>query len=160
MRRLILLLAVLGTVCAGCAPGRASGPPKIVYGKEACSECHMIITEKKFSAAVVDAVGEVSKFDDIGCAWLYIKEGQAVMEQLWVRDDVTEEWMDGEKAVYVVSDALKTPMGHGVAAFRSESDAQKLLVQYHGELVSWDKMGASFLNNPHSIKGGSSNESK
>ena len=160
MRRLILFLVVLCWVGAGCAQDRVDKAPNIVYGREACSECRMIIGEKKFSAALVDAAGEIYKFDDIGCAQRYVDKNATMVKRLWVRDYVSENWVDGQKAYFLVADSFVTPMGHGVVAFETESKAHDLLEQNPGKLVSWEKMRGSLLNDIDPIRGGRSDEGK
>jgi copper chaperone NosL len=120
----------------------------------------MIISEPKFSAVMIDVSGEVYKFDDIGCARLYVEKNELALKRLWVHDYVSENWLDGQKAYFIVSESLITPMGHGVVAFDTESKAHDFLKGNQAKMVSWEKMKDGILNNIDSVKGGISNEGK
>ena len=107
----------------------------------------MIIGDGRFAAAFVSAEGEFLKFDDIGCMKAYLQKNAAAAKNAWVHNYQSETWIDSEKAVFVHSAQLVTPMGYGLAAFSAVQEADKFLEKYGGEKISYK-----------SIKGGTHSE--
>jgi copper chaperone NosL len=118
-----LLLALL---LAACAPASAEPqPPEMAYGQDTCDLCGMIIGEPKFAAALLLEDGAARKFDDIGNMFVYRQAHPELDVRAWfVHDYRSEEWIRGETAFYVKSPSIKSPMGHGLAAFRYRADAE------------------------------------
>lgn len=48
---------------------------------------------------------------------------------VWVHDYNSEEWIDAEAAFFVESNAIKSPMGHGLAAFADKSAAEQFAAE-------------------------------
>jgi copper chaperone NosL len=89
-------------------------------------------------------------FDDIGDLVGHLKRHQELkVAGLWVNDYWTEEWIDAETALYVVSPNIHTPMGHGVAAFSVESRARQMAEETGGEVMEWNRMRAEMLLHDH-----------
>ena len=141
MYRLIVLTAFLCTALLGCGPHGRETYPKISYGRDLCSECRMIILDPKFTATFSDVDGEIFKFDDIGCMRVYEDRNHPKVKLMWVRDYESQQWLDGSKAFFVLSESLATPMGHGIAAFGAKDNALNFLKDGEGRIVSWEEMG-------------------
>lgn len=141
-----LLLFIL--FASGCAQGTGElRPPEIHYGEDLCAECNMIISDPRFAAAYAHEIStgryEQFAFDDIGNMLLHAsKHPEYKIAGWYVHDYQTEEWIDATHAHYVVSDAIATPMGYGIAAFASEQNAQTLAAETGGELFTWDALRA------------------
>lgn len=112
------LVAVLGMGCS--AP--ETGAPEILYGLEECAHCRMIISEERYAAAIVDASGEVQKYDDLGCI-LRSNRKVAANETVWVHDMETGDWIDGRGAWFIHDPSRMTPMGSGVVGFARQAQA-------------------------------------
>lgn len=142
--RLFFLLLALALLAAGCAQGTAEiKPPEIRYGEDVCAECVMIISDPRFAAAYTYEVGpgryDNALFDDIGDMLIYAdKHPEHQVVAWWVHDYDSKEWLDGQKAVYVFSNSLQTPMAQGTAAFATQQAALRLADELQGELLDWN----------------------
>jgi copper chaperone NosL len=139
MRRIIGLL-VLCLVASACADrADATGPPDIIYGRDLCIECGMLITEPRFAAAYrID--GEARPFDDIGGMLLYGAESgelSAASVEVWVHDRDTGEWIAAGAAHYVIAEGAVTPMGYGVVAFIDPDRAKAYAAEHDTDIHSW-----------------------
>lgn len=142
--RLLLLFLALVLLAAGCAQGTAEiKPPEIRYGEDVCAECKMIISDPRFAAAYTYEVSpgryENALFDDIGDMLIHAgKHPEHEVVAWWVHDYDSKEWLDGQKATYVFSNNLQTPMAQGTAAFASLEAAQRLANELQGEVFDWN----------------------
>lgn len=129
-RRFIVRLAAggfaltpLAAMLAACSHGAAwpEGMAEIKWDRDTCTRCKMVISDRRFA---VEARGgpkdEVFKFDDIGCAVVWLKDQPWGKEaRIWVADagsrDGELNWLDGRKAHYV--GGKHSPMGYNQAAY-------------------------------------------
>lgn len=138
------LLVILALLATACAQGEAEiKPPEIRYGEDVCAECVMIISDPRFASAYTYEVGpgryDHALFDDIGDMLNYAeKHPEHQVVAWWVHDYDSKEWLDGQKAVYVFSSSLQTPMAQGTAAFANQQAAQRLADELQGELLDWN----------------------
>lgn len=145
----LTLLIVALTGCGGAGPG-GDTPPEIVYGEDLCDECGMIISDERFAAGLVvelePGVAEHRIFDDIGGMLLYERAhgDEFAISHIFVHDYASREWIDGESAFYVWSDAIRSPMGHGIAASRDRTGAETLAREWGGRVVSLDVLRVEF----------------
>ncbi|HSM55463.1 MAG TPA: nitrous oxide reductase accessory protein NosL [Candidatus Sulfomarinibacteraceae bacterium] len=135
---LVLLFAIFLAACGGADD--AAGPPEIRYGEDVCDQCNMIINEPRFAAAYVTEPGETRRFDDLGEMFLYAHDQDEAVRAFWVHDLHSEEWLEADNASYVYNPELVTPMGWGVAAFDSQSDAEAYQEENGGTLLSYTKL--------------------
>lgn len=134
-----LLAVIVLAACAG-KPGEPQ-PPEIQYGQDMCDACGMLISEPRFAAATLLTSGEALKFDDIGEMLVYHMDHPEEQVQAWfVHDYGSESWIRGESAFFVKSDAVKSPMGSGIAAFEEKSDAEAFAAQVQGMVYSLDEI--------------------
>ncbi len=94
------------------------GPVEIIYGRDTCEMCGMIISEPRFAAEVrVVSDNKTHKFDDIGCAvnWLELQGvGLLGAKEIWVMDnDNGKTWLDARRAFYRKG---RSPMNYNFAA--------------------------------------------
>ncbi len=102
----------------------------------------MTIADPRFAAEAITPTGKVAVFDDVGClaAWLEADEATATG---WVMSFVDgEEWLPAATSVYLRSEALRTPMGSGLAALRPGGEADSVLSALGGELLTWEQVRA------------------
>ena len=102
----------------------------ISYGKDICSFCKMTIMDKKFGTELVTKKGKIFKFDDVGCMIKYMKTSnteEANCQHLVLNSfEKPGEFIPFEKAFFIKSENLKSPMLGNIAAFSSEEEAMKL----------------------------------
>lgn len=93
------------------------------WDRDMCERCKMAISERKFAAQIIDPKsGKNYKFDDIGCAVLWMDETKVPWKAqaiIWITDAKTGEWIDARKAKY--TDSAITPMAYGFAAYTEKT---------------------------------------
>jgi copper chaperone NosL len=137
----VLLVAFVLAACA--PPGDEPQPPEIAYGLDICEACGMIIDEPRFAGAMLLDGGETLKFDDIGEMFTYHVDHPELEVRAWfVHDYDSERWVHGENAFYVMADMLKSPMGHGVAAFGAKTAADEFAIEHDARVLTFDEMRA------------------
>lgn len=125
-------------VLASCGAANADGPPEIIYGRDICVQCNMIITEIGHAAAYRLDSGEEKKFDGIGEMLIYGREhGEFAAATAWVHDYWSEEWVRAETAFYVPTRSVSSPMGHGIFGFSSHARASEFAAEVGGEAIDW-----------------------
>ncbi len=105
-------------------------PVSINFGHDKCKRCLMKIKSKRYSAEVGNIkTGKVYKFDDIGCAvmWLYhdCKFGWESSAKIWVTDAKTGKWLNAKTACWI--DGQITPMHFGLGAYKKGEISKKCL---------------------------------
>ncbi len=118
-KKLLMCIVLL----AACSSGDIQ--PAAIEDGDMCSFCRMAISEKQYAAEIITAGDAVSKFDDIGCMLRYRKAAGENLKiaATFVMDHNSREWLRAEKAVYVRSGSIKTPMGSGIIAFSDGTKA-------------------------------------
>jgi len=105
-----------------------------------CSFCKMAISEKRYAAEVVEREGNLSKFDDIGCMLRFVHdrnlEGKAAA--YFVVDYEQRDWLSGEDAYYVKSEAIHSPMGGGLIAFKDRTRADDHASKVKGQVLTFE----------------------
>ena len=114
--------------------------PQIRYGAETCNRCRMIISEKRFAAAYRTIENDLRKFDDLGCAVLHRTEQNEQVKQFWVYDYKERDWLDTGQAFFVQSADLLTPMGYGIAAVKTQPEAELLAKNANGQIVKFNQL--------------------
>ena len=116
--------------------------PVAIETTDMCSFCRMSISDKRYAAELIDEAEGVFKFDDIGCMTNFIKQKRSNVPTaaLFVMDFESREWMKAEDAFYVRSAELKTPMSHGLAAFKHKSSAETAVAKYNGTLLGFPEI--------------------
>lgn len=140
VRWFVLALALLGV--AACGQPATPEPAKIRFGETMCTECGMIINEPKYAASLAyeESEGRFKSlaFDDIGDMIGYLQEHvELIPAGTWVHDYDSEEWIEVGAAFFVESSAIKSPMGHGIAAFATEEAANTFAAEVGGTVWDW-----------------------
>lgn len=96
----------------------------------------MLISEPRFAAAYQAPGSDARLFDDIGCL-LDGLAGESVRSgvRFWFRDVVTAEWIDADRAVFVESTRLRTPMGSGIVAYAGDAAAGRGAAEHTGRRI-------------------------
>ncbi len=155
----ILLAALLLTVFTGCGEDTSENSvdkiteTALTPGEPAedslCSFCNMKVYTKEEALGVSTAQavtddGEQLFFDDSGCLLNWSRKTGETYEAEWVRDTVSNEWIETDKSTVVHSDAA-TPMKYGFFFFSSEKAANEYIAEHaneNAELSSWDAIEA------------------
>lgn len=109
--RFVLLLALL----SACGGDPTTGPGRIAWDRDTCEHCRMAISDRAFAVQVRSADARLHRFDDPGCAVLWLDEpGHEAPKEVWVRALDGDAWLDANEARFV--EAPHTPMGYGYGA--------------------------------------------
>jgi nitrous oxide reductase accessory protein NosL len=136
---MMVIAAIVAVGIAACGgDDRAGQPPDIEYGVSVCSRCGMIISEERYAGGIVDEKGDSLIFDDIGEMIHVIQDEGLNSRRVWVHDANSLEWIDGERAYYVASMMVMSPMGSGVTAFERREDADAFARETMGDVLEWD----------------------
>ncbi len=145
-------LALLALLLIGCAKVDMDAPPQIVYGRDTCARCGMIIEDARFAAAYMTADGQPRIFDDIGDMLVHQSEKGEAVHAFWVHDYETEAWLRGEEAIYVLTTDIHTPMGYGLVALAEEGRATAVALRHNGRVLAFSELQqeTAMLKNDHS----------
>lgn len=139
MKRLPFL--AVPTLCLLFACGNSSLAPRPVpLDKVNCSGCGMMVSEERYAAEIVFADGDARYYDDLGCLAGDRKVSSA-RHRAYVRDASGEAWLAADSAFYARPAGLRTPMGHGLAAFPEADQARKN--DANGRVLSWNEVCAA-----------------
>lgn len=125
---------------------------KINYGFDACHYCSMTIVDKVHGAQIVTKKGKAYSFDAIECMVNYIQDKKTEEEIALYLTNVLSEptvLVDATKATYLKSEAIPSPMGAYLSAFRSIDSAQDKLDEVGGKLYSWIEINEYFKVNDY-----------
>ena len=118
----------LGTLLAACSRGAdEGGPAEVHWGRDTCTHCGMVISDRRFAAQVRGGPqGAARPFDDIGCAltWLDAQPwGRDAGVRVWVAalgsEAESARWLDARRAHY--TSGPQTPMGYNFGAREASS---------------------------------------
>lgn len=138
-----LILIVLLTSCS-------TQPEPINYDSDACHFCKMTIVSKTHSAQAVSVKGKQFKYDAIECMVNDLNsENNAEMSTMLVADYLDAgKMIPAEKATYLVSENIPSPMGANLSATASKAEAEQLKNENGGELFDWNTLKER-NNNPN-----------
>jgi copper chaperone NosL len=126
----------LAAAAAACSP---SGPREIALTTDACDYCRMTISDVRFAGQVITAKGKIHAFDSIDClASFVLANGQLADADIWVADyNNPGRWVAGEKAVYVLSEKTRVPMGISVVSFAADADPAAIERDFGAAPIRW-----------------------
>lgn len=124
----------------GCGRSTSDEPPDIMSGKDPCDNCFMIINENKYAASLWLENGEAKRFDDIGCMLSYVRKNNSNVNSYWVYDYSTNTPVKADDSFFLTSDNFETPMGSGIIAVKSKSDASTLAEKYKADIISFNDL--------------------
>ncbi len=131
------LVAILLLASLGCR--EADQRPQAIESHDTCAHCKMAISQPRYAAQIVDKDGTAYKFDDIGCMTNFARQRKLAPPsgaKIYVIDYASAEWLDAEKAVFVRSEAIDSPMASGLAGFRDASAAQSFTKSNPGQILT------------------------
>lgn len=114
------------------------------YGKDNCDFCKMGIVDPKFGGEIVTKKSKVYKFDDFVCMGRFLHSGVLkdadIAKKVVINFEKENDFLDANKAIFLVSPEMKSPMGSNAAAFSTKEAAEKTKAGKEGELLSWDDL--------------------
>lgn len=155
---LLLLTTLLFTAACNGNVSTEPAPPTIHYGEDLCEFCNMIISEERFAAGYLTKDGEERIFDDIGGMFHYHLEKQEEVTAFFVHDYEESNWIRAEKAYYVLSEELPTPMLFGIIASADLEKAELIASKSHGEVLTFDEALAHYQEQMTSMDGSKANQ--
>ena len=134
----MLFLVFLSPLFFSC---RGEGPIPIRLGEDACEYCKMVIADERFAAEVITKKGKVYKFDAIECMVGYYNENEENIKKAYVINFLNpKEFLEAEKAVYIRSPDIRSPMGMNLSAYKSKKEAEDKLKDKQGEILNWTEL--------------------
>lgn len=102
-------------------------PQLVIYGKDVCEHCHMVISDPRFGAQLQTSKGKTYLFDSVNCLDEYLRGHSHTNTHTFFVDSFhKDQWLSKEEALFKVVPLLRSPMGVGVFSARDENDFLKL----------------------------------
>ncbi len=122
--------------------GCNTSPQPIDYGSDGCSYCKMTIVDKTHAAQIVTKKNKAYKFDATECMVNFMDDFETSEIELYLSNNYSEPGtlIDAEKATFLISKNIPSPMGAFLSAFNSKVDAQNMQADKGGTLYSWDEL--------------------
>ena len=123
-------------------------PAPIEYGKDVCSFCKMNIVKKQYGAELVTKKGKVYKYDAIECMLNDIKDKDEAEIELFLVNtyDFPETLNNAVKSTFLISEAMSSPMGANLTAFKDGLTAKSTKEEKGGEIYNWEELKIKFTN--------------
>lgn len=160
MIRLAFLIALLaGLLLTGCGESEPDtlAPPVPITSGDSCHVCGMLISGHPGpkGEAFMDKQGEVLKFCSTMDLFAFLKqpENETQVSHAYVHDVAAAPWAtpDDEafvlasEAWYVVGHDRRGAMGHTLASFADQADAEAFREEHGGELAAYDDIDLDLL---------------
>ncbi len=121
-------------------------PEPFKYGKDICHLCKMGIVDPKFGCQLITSKGKNYKFDDVICLSRFIKSAavaeKEVKQTVVLNFEKENDFLDINKAFFVVAPEVKSPMGSQAAAFATKEAADKFNTGKTGLVLRWKELSA------------------
>ena len=132
-----LSVILMAGLLSSCSP---KAPEQIKLNSDACDFCKMTISDVRFAAELITNKGRIYKFDDLACMQNYKNEDPHAKESHCYISDFNNagQFLEVEKAIYVQSEEVKSPMGGNTAAFADESSAKTYSEKIQTAPLTWD----------------------
>lgn len=142
---LSLLLLLIGT--AGCSVE----PKPVPYGEANCTHCQMTVSDNRYGAELVNDKGKAFYFDAAECLAAYTLAQPEISDKaafLLVTDFANPNTLIAvDKAHFLQSAELPSPMGMFLTAVADEATANKMQQEYGGRLLNWEEVKQAVRNN-------------
>lgn len=137
-------VAKYSTAVAACLVLFSSCQPKpeaIEFGFDACTHCKMTIADNRYGSELVTEKGKVYKFDAIECLSAFqVASSEQFAFQLVTNFLQPGEFIEAQKAWYLQSSSLPSPMGMNLTAFAEENDARAVATEKGGKVMDWEEV--------------------
>ena len=122
-----MFFTMLSLMLSACTGEQDTGPAEVRWDQNTCERCRMMLSDRNFSAQVryfpEAKSSKVVKFDDIGCAILWLNEqkwNDDPKTEIWVTAHNNGKWIDARKATYIHNQISQ--MGYNLGA---QAEAEK-----------------------------------
>jgi copper chaperone NosL len=119
-------------------------PEPFKYGTDDCHACKMTIMDPKFGCEIITNKGKIYKFDDVICVSRFLKEGtlseKDIKQTVVINFEKQNDFLDINKAVFVVAAEVRSPMNSNAAAFASKELAEKFNTGKTGTILNWKEL--------------------
>ncbi len=143
-RSMSVFVLTMGLGLVGCSERQDAGPPELHLGEDVCDFCSMIISDQAFAAACVirqsDGRWHTAAFDDIGCLLAFDKTQHDPIEQRYVTDYNTGQWILASQATFIISPGIRSPMASGMIASQSTEGTAELAKRFNGTTSRYDDL--------------------
>jgi copper chaperone NosL len=117
-----------------------SQPEPLKIGSDVCHLCKMGVADPKFGSEIITDKGKLYKFDDVGCMIRFMKtdeiEKKNISRTVVVNYEKPNDFIDTDKAVLIISESTKSPMGFNIGAFSTRESVMKI----EGKIFSWNEL--------------------
>ena len=139
MKKSVLFTLLIVGLLSSCSVT----PEAIHFGEDQCAFCKMTIVDKLHAAQYVTKKGKQYKFDAVECMVNKINRESVLPELAILR--VADYGDDGKMvnaltATYLISPAIKSPMGANLSAFADKKKAEEAQAKNGGDLYTWKQL--------------------
>ena len=122
-------------------------PQEISYGSDACHFCKMTIVDTKHAAQLVTEKGKAFKYDAIECMLNHLNEWDQAPVRFHLVVDFSNPkvLVDATTAYYLKSEAIPSPMGANISAFKNPISRAQVVNENEGDLLSWNSLLKGFI---------------
>nr|WP_299384007.1 nitrous oxide reductase accessory protein NosL [Allomuricauda sp.] len=116
-----------------------------------CTACGMDVNKTQFKARTEKANGKVGHFGSVECMVNFVQNKDAAQfSALFVTDYNTEAEIDAQKAYYLRSEKLPSPMGANLTAYATKKAAQESKKAHGGYIMDWKALNEFFASPSYS----------
>ncbi len=122
-------------------------PKKIDYGNDHCAFCDMTVVDETHAAQYVTKKGRSYQFDAIECLVNQLLQDKSENKMAFVlvaNYAKPGELVAANAATYIITEAIKSPMGANLTAFSSIEMAKKTQSMHSGQIYTWEELKAKF----------------
>lgn len=134
----ILVFVLFAVSMVGCS----IEPKPINYGSDACDFCKMTIVDQIHGAEIVTDKGKVYKFDAIECMIDFKEDMSKETPQMFLTNHyhTPKVLISAEKATFLISENLPSPMGEFITAFETKTEAEEVRAELDGKIYTWEEL--------------------
>lgn len=112
-------------------------PQNYPVNEHKCDFCMMGIADLRFRGQIVTKKGKYYHFDSVECTLGWSQKNSENVDKIWVSNySSSGEWVLLDDAHILHSTKINSPMGAGLAAFKSTSELEKTKSIYGGEIFT------------------------
>jgi copper chaperone NosL len=118
-------------------------PEPFKMGSDQCTFCKMTISDNRYGAEIITKKGKILKFDDAHCILSYIGKDiqQKDIAAVYFADFAADhKLVDANKAFFLKSALLQSPMAGNVAAFSTKNSLDNAVQQFNGTAITWNDL--------------------
>ena len=80
---------------------------------------------------------------------IYHNDNNDDVANFWIQDYHGDGWVNANKAYFILSTDLVTPMAHGIVAFRNASSAESLASSLNTTVIDFEQLIRTKLTGHH-----------